>query len=81
MTVVKIFCCRPAVIAFFEDPIPGKKGYTFISIRLLQYYYFTVNVARDVTSNIPLVPGGSFAEEQKHLTKGNMLTDGTGVIQ
>lgn len=35
----------------------------------------------DIASNIPLVPGGVFAEEQKHLTKGNMLTDGTGVTQ
>lgn len=35
----------------------------------------------DIPYNIPLVPGSGFAEEQKHLTKGNMLTDGTGVTQ
>lgn len=33
----------------------------------------------DILSNIPLVPGGVFAEEQKNLTKGNMMTDGTRV--
>lgn len=35
----------------------------------------------DIPSNIPLAPGGVFAEEQKHFTKGNTLTDGTRVTQ
>lgn len=78
--MAKIYCYRPAIIAFFEDPI-SEKGYIFIPIRLLKYYYSTVTVAMDIPSNIPLVSGGVFAEEQNHLTKGNMLTDGTGVIQ
>lgn len=50
-------------------------------LSLLLYYFCTATIAMDIPSNTPLAPSGVFAEEQKHLIRGNRLMGGTGVTQ
>lgn len=81
--MAKIYCYRPAITDFLKDLVPEKTLYlyTYKAVTLLLLNCNCSSVAMDITSNIPLAPEGVFAEEQKHFTKGNMLTDGMRVTQ